>query len=158
MVAGGTMTILNPMMPYAVAKGYMQSAFLIMTNGLRLQTPDDTSFFLAFHMLCGFALELYLKAYLAHKGYSEEQLKRYGHDLARLHDRCKAEGMSDTNADTLVGLLAEKHLNFEFRYMKPASEYRAMDLQVVFLAFSSVDQTVDSAIGASATKGKGARR
>jgi hypothetical protein len=65
---------------------------------------------MAFHMLWGFAVELYSKAFLAHKGFADVQLRqpRIRHDLARLRDMCRSEGM-DTSADTLVDLLAAKH-------------------------------------------------
>src|SRR5665213_2685390 len=147
---------LSPGEPYAVAKGYVQSAFAMMSAPQRLQLPDDTTFFLAFHMLCGFATELYLKAFLAHKGFTEVQLRqpRIRHDLVRLRDMCGSEGLYDTGADTLVELLASKHKSFEYRYMKNASEFRTMHLWAIFSAFSSLDRAVDTAIGASAAKGK----
>lgn len=147
---------LHPEEPYAVAKGYVQSAYAIMSNPHRMQLEDDTSFFMAFHMLCGFALELYFKAFLVKKGYSEEQLKKrdVGHDLARLRDLCNSEGFFNTGADQLVELLAEKHKNFEFRYMKKSSEYRTADLKAVFSAFSSLDQIIDKIICASTSRGK----
>jgi hypothetical protein len=149
----------SPEEPYAVAKGYVQSAFAMMTNPVRLGLPDDTTFFLAFHMLCGFAAELYFKAFLEHKGYSDAQLRKpqIRHDLTWLRDQCRSEGMYDTGADLLVDLLAGKHKNYEFRYMKQASVYRTMHLQVIFSAFSSLDRAVDAAIGASAARGKSAR-
>jgi hypothetical protein len=115
---------LHPDEPYAVAKGYVQSAYAMMSNPHRMQLEDDTSLFLAFHMLCGFALELYFKAFLVKKGYSEERLKKrdVGHDFVRLRDFCSSEGLFNTGADQLVELLDEKHKNFEFRYMKKSSE------------------------------------
>jgi hypothetical protein len=147
----------SPEEPYSVAKGYVQSAYAMMTNPHRLQLPDDTTFFMAFHMLCGFAVELYLKAFLAHKGYTDAQLRHnIRHNLARLRDRCRAEGLYDTGADMLVDLLSTKHKSFEFRYMKRESEYLTADLQAIFSAFSSLDRAVDTAIGASAAKGKSA--
>jgi hypothetical protein len=150
---------LDPEEPYSVAKGYVQSAYAMMTNPYRLQLPDDITLFMAFHMLCGFAAELYFKAFLAHKGYSDAQLRKreIGHDLTWLRDQCRSEGMYDTGADLLVDLLAGKHKNYEFRYMKRASEYRTMDLRHIFSAFSSLDRAVNTAIGASAARGKSAR-
>jgi uncharacterized membrane-anchored protein YjiN (DUF445 family) len=111
---------------------------------------------MAFHMLCGFAVELYLKAFLIHKGHSETELRQrhIGHDLAQLRDKCRREGLLDTAADQLVELLAEKHSNFEYRYMKRTSEYRTMDLRAIFFAFTCLDRAVDTSIGASAARGK----
>lgn len=148
--------VLKPEHPYAVAKGYVQSAYAMVTNPHRLQLPDDTTFFMAFHMLCGFAVELYLQAYLVHRGYSEAELRKrsMGHDLVNLRDACMSEGLHDSGADRLVNLLADKHKAFEFRYMKGDSQYLTVDLRAIFSAFSSLDRVVDTAIGASAAKRK----
>ncbi|MBN8991876.1 MAG: hypothetical protein J0H42_26850 [Rhizobiales bacterium] len=147
---------IDPEEPYSVAKGYVQAAYAMMTNPHRMQLEDDTSLFMAFHMLCGFAAELYLKAFLVKKGYSEAQLRKreLRHDLVQLRALCHSSGLFNTGADQLVDLLAQKHKTFEFRYMKKSSEYRTMDLQLIFLAFSSLDQIVDKIIGASASRGK----
>lgn len=147
---------ISPEEPYSVAKGYVQSAYAMMTNPARLQLPDDISFFMAFHMLCGFALELYLKAYLVHKGYSESYLrkKEVGHNLLKLRELCVSEGLYHSGADMLVGLLAKHHAGFEFRYMKRNSTYWTEDLRTIFAAFSSLDRTVDGIIGASAGYGR----
>jgi hypothetical protein len=85
---------LDPEEPYSVAKGYVQSAFAMMTNPYRLQLPDDITLFMAFHMLCGFAAELYFKAFLAHKGYSDAQLRKpkIGHDLTWLRASAGPKG------------------------------------------------------------------
>jgi len=146
---------LDPTEPYSVAKGYVQSAYSMMANPHRLlQLQDDISLFMAFHMLCGFATELYLKAFLAHKGYDDAQLKQrpFGHDLVRLRDQCRLEGLYSSGADKLVDLLFDKHKNFEFRYMKRSSLYETIDLRAIFFAFSSLDRLVDTAIGASVSK------
>ncbi|NEW87042.1 hypothetical protein DU475_07170 [Rhodopseudomonas sp. WA056] len=141
--------------PYAVAKGYVQSAYAMMSNPCRLQTVDDTSLFMGFHMLCGFAVELYLKAYLLHKGHSEGSLRgrNVRHDLIKLHAMCVSEGLYCSGADMLVGLLAKHHRDFSFRYMQREAIYHAADLCSVFSAFSHLDRAVDSAIGASASRG-----
>jgi len=60
------MTIPYPIATYSTAKGLVQSTFLTMTNPQRLTLPDDTTFMLFFPMNLGFAVELYLKAFLAH--------------------------------------------------------------------------------------------
>ncbi|WP_027571302.1 hypothetical protein [Bradyrhizobium sp. WSM1743] len=135
---------LDPTEPYSVAKGYVQSAHAMMSNPHRLQTPDDTPFYLAFHMLCGFATELYFKAFLGYKGYTDAELRHHSirHDLAKLRDLCRSKGLFDTGGDLLVDLLAEKHKTFEYRYMRSTSVFRAVDLQAMFSAFSSLDRVV----------------
>src|SRR5437763_10795850 len=96
-----------------------------MSNPLRYQVPDDTPFVLSFHMLCGFAAELYLKAFLMHKGYTEDQLRKVPirHDLEKLYALAVASGLSASGADVLIALLAPHHKNFGFRYMKRSNVY-----------------------------------
>lgn len=146
---------LTPEEPYSVAKGYVQSAYAMLTNPHRLQLQDDISFFMAFHMLCGFAVELYLKAYLLHKGHKERDLrkKEIGHDLLKLRELCLLEGLYHSGADMLVGLLAKHHKEFEYRYMKREVTYWTEDLRTIFSAFSRLDRDVDAVIGASASRG-----
>jgi hypothetical protein len=62
-----------------------------MSNPLRYQVPDDTPFVLSFHMLCGFAAELYLKAFLMHKGYTEDQLRKVPKGFAFLRSEIRKE-------------------------------------------------------------------
>ena len=139
---------------YAVAKGYVQSLYLILTNPARLQAPDDTSFYPAFGLLAGFAVELYLKAYLIHRGVSTADLRKgaVAHKLAILAAMCKTKGLSDVKLDWLVRKLGDHHASYEFRYMKPSSEFYPIDLHRLFKAFSRLDRAVDVAIGASASK------
>jgi hypothetical protein len=145
----------DPTEPYSTAKGYTQSAYILLANPHRLQAPDDTTFYLAFHMLCGFAVELYLKAFLAHKGYSEDRLKKrdIGHDLIKLRELSVAAGLIDDGSKPLVDLLADQHKSFGFRYLKRSTIYRTVPLRDIFLAFSALDVAIDTAIGASASKG-----
>ena len=149
-------TALDPEEPYGVAKDYVQSAYAIMTNPLRLQLSDDRGLLMGFHMLCGFAVELYLKAFLAHKGYSEEQLKRreIGHDLLRLRELCMSEGLYSSGMDFLAGTFGKHHKNFDYRYLKRETVYWVEDLRIIFSAFSSLNLLVDTAIGASSSRGK----
>lgn len=65
----------SALLNYSTARGYIQSAYLIMTNHNRFQVPNDITFVLAYHMLLGFAVELYLKSYLTHTGHNERELR-----------------------------------------------------------------------------------
>ena len=146
----------SPDEPYSVAKGYTQSAYAMMANPHRLQLPDDTTFYMAFHMLCGFAVELYLKAFLAHRGYAEEGLRKSDirHDLSKLRDLCVSEGLREDGSKLLVDFLGTHHKSFEFRYMKRDTFYSTIALRDIFFAFSSLDEAVDTAICASASRGR----
>ena len=145
----------DPTLPYGTAKGYVQSAYVLMASPLRYQVPNDTTFYLSFHMLCGFAAELYLKSFLMHKGFTEAQVrtKELGHNLGKLYELAVAHGLSASGTDELIKLLGEHHKNFGFRYLKPSSIYQTKNLVTVFSAFSSLDSVVDAAVGASVSRG-----
>lgn len=145
----------DPEEPYSVAKGYVQSAYALMANPHRLQLPDDTTFFMAFHMLCGFAAELYFKAFLAHKGHTESSLKKpdVRHDLGKLQQMCLSEGLNEQGSKLLVDCLGVRHKSFEYRYMKRDATYETVALRDIFFAFSELDAVVDTAIGASSSRG-----
>ena len=106
-------------------------------------------------MLCGFAVELYLKAYLIHVGYKESELrsKHFWATTYRLLAACASKGLFNSAADTLVNFFAERHKDFTFRYMKPDIIYNAISLQIAFSSFSHLDRAIDAFIGASAARG-----
>jgi len=142
---------------YGNAKGFCQSAYLVMANPHRLQVPDDTSFMLGFHHLIGFAVELYLKAFLLHCGLSEEELrsKKFGHKLQALLGAAEERGLACSNAKALCTYLV-KHETFEFRYMKEDSWYELLPLDTIFDMLSQLDGIVDTEVGASAARGMAA--
>lgn len=145
----------TPFYPYGTAKGYVQSAYAIITNPLRFSLGDDTTFYMSFHMLVGFALELYLKSALMSCGCSEIELKKpdIRHNLDKLVEKCVASGFDHSGAKYLAGILSEHHKGYGFRYIKPGNEYDKTDLSQIFSALSDLDRTIDTKIGASASKG-----
>lgn len=144
-----------PFYPYSTAKGYAQSAYAIITNPLRFSLGDDTTFYMSFHMLLGFALELYLKSVLMSCGCSEAELKKpdIRHNLNKLAEKCIANGFDHKGAKYLAEILSEHHKGYGFRYIKPGNEYDRTDITHIFSTFSDLDRTIDSKIGASASKG-----
>ncbi|WP_319936287.1 hypothetical protein [Lichenihabitans sp. Uapishka_5] len=141
---------------YVVALGYVQSMAAIMGGNTRQQTEDDIPFVLAFHMLAGFAVELYLKSYLYFTGHDENELRgpNLRHNLSNLLEKSKADGLINEGADFLVDYLNDHHASFEFRYMKSASTYPVRSLNSIFEAFSSLDVYVDTKVGASVSQGR----
>lgn len=140
---------------YATAKGYVQSIMLQMSNPLRYSVDDDGSFALSFHLISGFAMELYLKAYLYAQGHTEKELKaaRLRHDLEALRAMTIPYGFISDDADMLVDLLHRHHKSFEFRYTRQDSIFSLKPIDEIFLAFSAVDFIVDTIVGASTSKG-----
>jgi hypothetical protein len=141
---------------YSTARGYIQSAYLIMSNPLRFQVPNDAPFYLSYSMLSGFALELYLKAYLLHSGVNEVDLKKppYGHNVPELARTAQERGLRVEALLSLVSLLGEGHKNLDFRYTALGTRYSAERLDLTFASFGKLDAAVDSAVGASAFFGK----
>lgn len=48
--------------------------------------------------LLGMSLELAFKAFLVHRGYSEPELRKHGHDLRRLLEACEVHGLTETGS------------------------------------------------------------
>lgn len=117
---------------------------------------DDTTFILSYHMLLGFAVELYLKAYLAHTGHTEAELRRgdVRHNLKKLLETSEADGFVLPAATELVKYLNDQHGSFEYRYMKPDSSYSIRYQAEVFTELDELDAYIDTKIGASASEGK----
>lgn len=140
---------------YSTAKGYVQSTYLIVTSPGRFQALDDTTFFLSSHMLLGFAVELYLKAYLTHTAHAEAELRSatVRHNLKQLLQLSEADGFSLPAATKLVDYLGDQHKSFEYRYMKPNSSYQIRPQAEVFAELDLLDGYIDVEIGASSSKG-----
>jgi hypothetical protein len=70
-------------------------------------------------MMVGHALELSMKAVLAHAGSDEEWLMMIGHNLEHCHRRALSSGFSglaDEGLSSLVDMLHEPHRDQRFRY------------------------------------------
>ncbi len=141
---------------YSTAKGYVQSAYLITTSPDRMQAPTDLTFVLSYHMLLGFAVELYLKAYLTHTGHTDTELRSGAvrHNLKKLLALCEADGFVLPAATKLVDYLHEQHGTYEYRYMKQGSSYHIRYQAEVFAELDELDEYVDGKTGASVSQGK----
>jgi hypothetical protein len=140
---------------YSTAKGYVQSAYLIVGNPARFQVRDDTTFILPYHMLLGFAVELYLKSYLTHTGHTECELRSGSvrHNLKKLLELSEADGFTEPKVTPLVNYLNDQHASYEYRYMKPEGVYDVRCQADVFAELDELDAYVDNVIGASVSRG-----
>ena len=140
---------------YSTAKGYVQSAFLIATNPARLIINDDRSFVLSYHMLLGFAVELYLKAFLQERCHAHGKLRSAAvrHNLEDLLQMAVADGFDPSKAESLVAYLDVQHGNFEFRYVNRESQYMLRWHRDVFAELDRLDNYVDDVVGASQSMG-----
>jgi hypothetical protein len=106
-------------------------------------------------MLLGFAVELYLKAYLTHTGHTQSELRSgtVRHNLTKLLELSEADGFNLQAATKLVDYLNDQHGSFEYRYMKPGGSYHVRYQADVFIELNELDAYVDGEIGASVSKG-----
>lgn len=147
----------NAIEMYSTGKGFGQSSFAMMANPDRMNLKDDTSLFLGFHMLFGFSVELYLKSFLQTVGMTEQELRSAAlrHDLEALWNEAVAKGFADTSVYPLISYLHAGHKKFEFRYMSSSTKFDLPpDLNVLFDWLSKLDFAVDTASGASVSRGR----
>lgn len=138
---------------YSTARGYVQSAFLMLSNPIRLSVRDDTSFILSSHLLFGFATELYLKSFLSCRGVSDADLRspKLGHNLAALLRRAKEMSFASESAETLVDILGKGHSDFRYRYAGRDVTFPVIGPNNAFEGFRHIDSFVDESVGARAS-------
>lgn len=139
---------------YSTARGYLQFV-VVCYNHQPLGTAYEMSFHLPKRMLLGFALELFLKAWLHHSGTTEGDLRDiYGHDIEDLYQDAIANGLQQTpDFNRVVQELGFDHKDFGYRYMHDTSQYKPMDYVAVVTILQELDRVVDERIGASAAFG-----
>jgi hypothetical protein len=140
---------------YGTARGYVHSACALISSADRMKFPDDTPFILSTHMLLGFAMELYLKAALAHYGVTEAALKHSSrrHNLVVLHREVGEHGLHSNALRDLSSHFSARHGDFSYRYVDRAGTYVLMSPLQMFVLFSEADGCVDGVIGASSSLG-----
>ncbi|MGN6209609.1 HEPN domain-containing protein [Asticcacaulis sp.] len=143
-----TQKTLDAVKAYSTAKGYMQSAFILATSEHRRGVKEiDSSIFLSYSMLLGFAVELYLKAWLIAQG-----VEAWGHSLEKLHTKALQHQLPDIASDLVAKL--DHHEKMEFRYMPDEGSYKALNIKQTFYIIDQLDALVDWKCGASALHGK----
>lgn len=109
---------------------------------------------LPLHMLAGFALELYLKAWLLQAGRSSKEVKNYRHDIKTLYDHAKMDGLpAIEKLQELKDHFAGPHSDFTYRYIEPGSQMNDTNWTVAFRVFDELNREVDTFLGASAAHG-----
>jgi HEPN domain-containing protein len=113
----------------------------------------DEPVFLSIHLLLGFAVELYLKAFLLHDGMSEKLLrtKQLGHSLKNLYAQGQLRSLPNIpHLEELVDLLHERHFDLRYRYVHEADEFPRTNLDFAFVILNNLDTQIDAVVGASA--------
>lgn len=131
---------------YSTAQSFCGAAHLALSNPQRLYASHDIALILPFHHLMGFSLELYLKAFLSAYALSEDDLKKYGHNLTALLERCHSFGMNCPEALILAPLFPHHHKPFGYRYSRANYVYEFERMEYYFYHFSQLDFYVHQAI------------
>lgn len=138
---------------YGTAKGYAQTIKMVVLSPA-YSGPQIGFAILPTNMLLGFALELYLKAWLLAKGDASQKVRAFGHKLDDLFARALHLGLPSVEklAD-LVAVIDGPHREFTYRYIDGAVEIDMMTWPVIFPILDQLDMLVDGAVGASALSG-----
>lgn len=105
-------------------------AAVAMHGMTRLASPyirpageDQLAVYLGYYFNLGFAVELYLKAYV--RDVTGEDVSRYGHDLETLLNAALSNGFDFQKCAMvdIVKIIGQEHLTLKFRYAEGASEF-----------------------------------
>lgn len=133
---------------YMNARSYIESIFVMMLSQARFNLKDDFPLSITTMFLGGFAIELYLKAYLRNKKINAGDIKT--HDLERLFSLCRKNGFKsedDSKIKTLIGLFSETHKKGQFRYFDIGKDnYRICSLPFFFDWFTILDDAVSETL------------
>ena len=138
---------------YSTAKGYIQACKMIVLSD-HYKDQNVVATILPLHMLGGFALELYLKAWLLGSGRSSKDVRGYGHDIKNLYDDAKTDGLREIDKlKEMKDHFADPHSDFTYRYIGPGDQMDNTNWPSAFRAFDELDREVDGYLGASSSYG-----
>jgi hypothetical protein len=140
---------------YTAAKGYYQSAAIILRSPDRSEGGREVITLLALCMLTGFALELYFKAWLLACGRPSKEVRKYGHCLDDLILSATENGLPvQPELSKLVGQLMHGHEDFTYRYLSPTGTVSyPPDWVHAYKVMRWLNAIVDDKVGASAAHG-----
>lgn len=134
---------------FLVARQYLQ--FYAIGQSRLAQLPlSATDMMPPRGLLAGFAMELYLKAYLRHHGVSSDDLARiYGHDVERLFQKALELGLQVMpQMHTMVGVdIGPQHKGLGFRYVKSAEFYVETTWPWIGAGLCHLDETIGPILG-----------
>jgi hypothetical protein len=137
---------------YATGRGYGEAAKMIFlsshyeTKKVQVKLPLD--------LLIALSLELHLKAYLRHNGWTEPQLKNptVRHNLEALYSAAENIGLTSVHPKLaeLVTILAPHHKRHETRYMPDETSYPLLDMPLTFCVLDALEHRTGIDVGAVA--------
>ena len=131
---------------YMAAKGYLQATRVIAASPLLSDEDQAALTVLPMHMLIGFALELYLKAWLLGAGRTSVVVREWKHDIPTLFLEARIEGLPLIPLlDQLVETIGIDHVKLSYRYVSPGQELSVVTAWP--LTFEILGE-LDAAVGA----------
>jgi hypothetical protein len=138
---------------YITAKSYMEACKLIQTSS-HYEGSRIIQSVLPLHMLLGFSLELFFKAWLLGKGEGSSEVRAFGHRLAELFSASQASDLPNiAGLGSLVSLVAAPHEDFTYRYIGDGATVTTANWPVVLTVLDDLDVAVDTLLGASVSRG-----
>jgi hypothetical protein len=133
---------------FKAADGHRRAVELLIDHEFRSDGSRDSVFFAIYNVL-GFAVELYLKAFLAKSGMADSELwtRQYGHDLQRLFEEAKKRGFDVRLPEmvAIVDLLSAGHGSYGYRYVHDGSDLTYFQsLPLVLLVLRDVHASMQS--------------
>jgi len=117
---------------FNTARSYWRSAEYLSAAQLKLSHPEAPVTFLFCH-----SIELYLKAFLRAKGCSLIELKKWGHNVAKLADEATARQINlDGPTRETVSHITEADVALEARYIVTGFKTVPTGLQPVWMTRS----------------------
>lgn len=105
------------------------------------QATTHSAVFLGYYFNLGFAMELYLKAFLRDK--TSENVAKYGHDLQALLTTALANGFDfqEHAIADIVKIIGPDHKGLKFRYAEGASTFQNIKkLDLVEIALTACNR------------------
>lgn len=137
---------------YATARGYLQTVRTIQLSPI--YPGREITFILSMHLLAGFAIELYFKAWLLQAGMPSSEVRKLGHNLARLfHEVAQHNFPNIAQLSEIVGIFAAPHKELIYRYLDEGDSIDAANWPIVLAVLSELDIAVDTFTEASTSQG-----
>jgi hypothetical protein len=147
--------VTSPESFFIAGRAYVTGAHAIVKSDARARYDNDFRFVIPCMMLIGHAIEVYLKAWLTLRGYTDEALRKrpFGHNLRKLYEEARINGLPEPGMPPrqsfhdLVESYEIHHGDFSFRYPVDGWTFEVPKIDIVFQIFAVLDRTIATAMG-----------
>ncbi|MCO6423862.1 hypothetical protein JT737_19335 [Sinorhizobium meliloti] len=136
------------------ADGHRKAAQILYPH-VQQQSDGASSVFLAFYNVLGFAIELYLKAFLANRGFDSDMLskRQYGHQLEVLYDEAVSSGLYElpgypqvhpSALARVVEIIGSRFESYAYRYINDLDDvYSYIEtMEIIWVVLDDLHQRV----------------